>query len=57
MSMKVGDLVYDDYYGNGVVTDVDIRWCGATIFFFATKKFCYLDDEMRESVEVLNESR
>ena len=55
--MKIGDLVYDDYYGNGIVTDIDDRWCGATIFFFATQKLCYLDDEMRDSVEVINESR
>ena len=55
--MNIGDLVFDDYYGNGIVIDVDIRWCGATIFFFATQKLCYLDDEMRDSVEVVSESR
>ena len=55
--MSVGDLVYDDYYGNGVVTDVDDRWCGATIFFFATQRMCYLDDDLRDSVEVVSESR
>jgi len=55
--MSVGDLVYDDYYGNGVVISVDHRWCGATIFFFATQRMCFLDERMRESVEVLNESR
>ena len=57
VDMNIGDLVFDDYYGNGIVIDVDIRWCGATIFFFATQKLCYLDDEMRDSVEVVSESR
>ena len=55
--MKIGDLVYDDYYGNGVVISIDHRWCGATIFFFATQSMCFLDERMRDSVEVLNESR
>jgi hypothetical protein len=55
--VKVGDLIYDDCYGNGIVISVDHRWCGATIFFFATQRMCFLDERMRDSVEVLNESR
>ena len=53
--MKIGDLIYDAYYGNGIVISVDHRWCDATIFFFATQKLCYLDDEMKDSVEVISE--
>jgi len=55
--MNVGDLIYDDCYGNGVVISIDHRWCGATIFFFATERMCFLDERMRDSVEVLSESR
>tara|TARA_Y100001951_G_C11220499_1_gene228446 strand:+ start:162 stop:329 length:168 start_codon:yes stop_codon:yes gene_type:complete len=55
--VKVGSLIYDDYYGNGVIMSIDEEWSGVTIWFFGPQKFCYLDEQMFDSVEILNEGR
>ena len=55
--MKVGSLIWDETYGNGIISSVDHDWGGFTIWFFGTQKYCYLDAKMIDSVEVLNESR
>ena len=53
--MKVGSLVYDDHYGNGIVLEVKDE--GVVINFTESKKVCFLDQHMFGSVEVISESR
>tara|TARA_R100000008_G_scaffold25705_1_gene13874 strand:- start:615 stop:776 length:162 start_codon:yes stop_codon:yes gene_type:complete len=53
--MKVGDLVYDDYYGQGII--LEIEFGEASIFFYEANKKSWLDKEMFASVEVISESR
>ena len=52
--MKVGSLIYDDYYGNGIVTEVWVDE-GVVVWFSGPNKFCFLDDLLASSVEVINE--
>ena len=51
--MKVGDLIYDDHYGYGVVLKVEDD--GATIFFseYQGSNTCFLDKQLFDSVEVV----
>ena len=53
--MKVGDLIYDDYYGVGVI--LEIEHGEASIHFCEEDKKCWLDEELFASVEVISESR
>ena len=53
--MKVGDLIYDDYYGRGIILMIEAR--DYTIFCFKSLKTIVLDEHMIEFAEVLNESR
>jgi hypothetical protein len=54
--MKVGSLVYDSYYGNGIVLEV---WKdeGVVINFTESKRVCFLDQHMLGFVEVISEAR
>ena len=49
--------IWDETYGNGIISSVDEDWGGFTIWFFGPQKYCYLDANMIDSVEVLSESR
>jgi hypothetical protein len=53
--VKVGDLIYDDYYGHGIV--LEIEFGEARIFFYEANKVGTLDKEMFASVEVASEGR
>jgi len=53
--MKVGDLIYDDYYGVGVI--LEIEHGEGCIHFCEEDKKCWLDEELFASVEVISESR
>jgi len=55
--VQAGSLIWDETYGNGIISSVDEDWGGFTIWFFGTQKYCYLDAKMIDSVEVLNASR
>jgi len=50
--MKVGDLIYDDYYGIGVI--LEIEHGEANIHFCEVDKKCWLDKELLASVELLS---
>jgi len=56
LSVKVGDLIYDDYYGQGIVIEIDEAG-DHTVYFAADAKTGVLDSHMIEFVEVINESR
>ena len=54
--MKVGDLVYDDHYGDGLVLGVLDN--SLKVFFAEVNQACWMDKEMiGKSVEVVNENR
>jgi hypothetical protein len=54
--VQVGDLIYDDHYGNGVVF---AEGNGVMKVFFAeVNQVCWMDKEMTgDSVEVVSASR
>ena len=54
--MKVGDLVYDDHYGQGIVIAIDEAG-DHTINFTEVGKVGVLDRHMIEFVEVISASR
>ena len=54
--MKVGDLVYDDHYGQGIIVEVDSAG-DYLIHFLETGKIGVLDKQMVDCVEVISESR
>jgi hypothetical protein len=64
--MKVGDLIYDEHYGYGIVYDFygvpgdrRRRGNGAVIHFFscdAGRKICHLERHSWHSVEVVCET-
>ena len=55
-SMKVGDLIYDDHYGQGIVVEIDEAG-DHTINFPEAGKVGVLDSHMIQFVEVISESR
>ena len=52
--MKVGDLVWDEAYGSGIVVSTNEQ--GAQIVF-ENKRMCHLVRNLFHTVEVLNASR
>ena len=54
--MKVGNLVYDDHYGNGIVIEI-LKGEGVVIHFTDHKKVCFLDQQLIDAVEVISEAR
>ena len=54
--MKVGDLIYDDYYGQGIIIEIDEAG-DHTISFTEVGKVCVLDSHMIQFVEVISEGR
>tara|TARA_B100000085_G_scaffold284142_1_gene316438 strand:+ start:1871 stop:2035 length:165 start_codon:yes stop_codon:yes gene_type:complete len=54
--VKVGDLIYDAYYGQGVVIEIDEAG-DHTVYFPAIAKTGVLDSHMIEFVELISESR
>ena len=52
--MKVGDLIWDETYGAGIVISTNEH--GAQIVF-ENKRMCHLDRNLFHTVEVINESR
>ena len=52
--MKVGDLIYDETYGPGIVIGVTKQ--GARIVFEGDR-VCYLGHKLFHTVEVINASR
>jgi len=63
--VKVGDLIYDEHYGQGIVTslydgrdgDVWDNISGAYITFVEVNRQCFLQENLFHSVEVISESR
>jgi hypothetical protein len=53
--MKVGDLVYDDHYGYGIVLEIEAR--EYTIHFYEVNKTGVIDEHLASFMEVINESR
>ena len=53
--MNVGDLVYDDHYGYGIVLEIEAR--EYTIHFYEVNKTGVIDEHMAEFVEVISEYR
>ncbi len=55
--MQVGDLIWDDHYGNGIVLDEKMNdW--SKVFFAEVNKVCWIDKKMiGDSVEVISASR
>ena len=51
--MNVGDLVYDDHYGYGIVLEIEAR--EYTIHFYEVNKTGVIDEHMAEFVKVINE--
>ena len=54
--MQVGDLIYDDYYGQGIIIEIDEAG-DHTISFTEAGKVCVLDSHMIQFVEVISASR
>ena len=54
--MKVGDLVYDEHYGQGIIVEIDNAG-DYSICFLEIGKTCVLDKQMMDCVEVISESR
>ena len=55
-SMKVGDLIYDDHYGQGIIIEIDEAG-DHTINFIEVGKVGVLDSHMIQFVEVISASR
>jgi len=51
--MKVGDLIYDEVYGYGII--VSVEWDGISIQM--RDGLWFLDEGLYDTIEVLNESR
>ena len=54
--MQVGDLIYDDHYGQGIIIEIDEAG-DHTISFIEAGKTGVLDSHMIQFVEVISESR
>ena len=54
--MQVGDLIYDDHYGQGIIIEIDEAG-DHTISFTEVGKVGVFDSHMIQFVEVLNASR
>ncbi len=54
-SVKVGDLIYEDYYGHGIIIGIEAR--DYTIYFYEARKTGVIDSHLMEFVEVISESR
>jgi hypothetical protein len=54
--VKVGDLIYDDHYGQGIIIEID-ETGDHTINFIEVGKVGVLDSHMIQFVEVISESR
>ena len=52
--MKVGDLIYDEVYGCGIIVWVEHDGVGIR---FDRDGICFLAKELYDTIEVLNESR
>lgn len=55
--MKVGDLVYDEHYGQGIIIEVDDAGDYSIHFLEIGKIIGVLDKQMIDFVEVISESR
>jgi len=53
--VKVGDLVYDDHYGYGIVLEIEAR--EYTIHFYEVNTTGVIDEHLAAFMEVINESR
>jgi len=51
--MKAGDIIIDQWYGMGVVTELHYDGAEATIFFTDSQKKLWFDEEMLATVELL----
>ncbi len=54
--MKVGDLIWDDHYGQGIIIEID-EADDHTIYFTEVGKTGVLDSHMIQFVEVVSASR
>ena len=54
--MQVGDLIYDDHYGQGIIIEIDEAG-DHTISFIEVGKDAVLDSHMIQFVEVISASR
>ena len=54
--MQVGDLIYDDHYGQGIIIEIDEAG-DHTIRFTEAATTAVLDSHMIQFVEVINASR
>jgi hypothetical protein len=54
--VQVGDLIYDDHYGQGIIIEIDEAG-DHTINFTEVGKVGILDSQMIQFVEVISASR
>ena len=54
--MQVGDLIYDDHYGQGIIIEID-EADDHTICFTEVGKTVVLDSHMIQFAEVISASR
>tara|TARA_B100000941_G_C28031919_1_gene315392 strand:- start:110 stop:274 length:165 start_codon:yes stop_codon:yes gene_type:complete len=54
--MQVGDLIWDDYYGHGIIIEIDEAG-DHTVCFTEVGKAAVLDSHMIQFVEVISASR
>ncbi len=54
--MKVGDLIYDDHYGHGIVTEIN-QAGDHTVNFYEVEKVGVLDSDMVQFAELVSGSR
>ena len=54
--MQVGDLIYDDHYGQGIIIEIDEAG-DHTISFTEVGKVGVFDSHMIQFVEAVSESR
>ena len=54
--MQVGDLIYDNHYGQGIIIEIDEAG-DHTIRFTEVGKTAVLDSHMIQFVEAVSESR
>ena len=52
--MQVGDLIWDETYGSGIVISVNDR---EVQIVFENQRVCYLDRNLSHTVEVISASR
>lgn len=57
--MKIGDLIYDEQYGHGIVTSACLEepFHPGVFITFAEGRRCFLAKSLFDSVELISENR